>query len=202
MSHLWQRFLLASALLVGLAIGVAATIFGFDNRTLVDVYWTTFHIHGIPVWTVAVVPLALVMVAGTLFHWLNGLHHFTEHMRHRRRVHELEAEVASLRAHLDRLLEMPAIATSKEAGSWESPASPKAAEDLNDLGPAEPEPHVAEPAPAADLPQGSGGGAKKSRKRVTLEVGDAKPDRTGSHVEGMVGDGGPAATEDSSEPEA
>jgi uncharacterized membrane protein len=60
-----------------------------------------------------VVPLALVLVAGTLYHWMDGLHHFTEHMRHRRRVHELEAEITSLRAHLDHVLEMPDHSTSR-----------------------------------------------------------------------------------------
>ena len=59
------------------------------------------------------IPLALVLVAGTVYHWMDGLHHFTEHMRHRRRVHELEAEVASLRAHLDQVLDMPDDSTSK-----------------------------------------------------------------------------------------
>jgi hypothetical protein len=44
---------------------------------------------------------------------MDGLHHFTEHMRHRHRVHELEAEVASLRAHLDQVLDMPDHSTTK-----------------------------------------------------------------------------------------
>jgi hypothetical protein len=113
LTHLWQRFLLASSLLVGLFIGVAATIFGYSNRTSVDVRWSILHIDGVPLWTVAVVPLVVLLVAGTLYHWMDGLHHFTEHMRHRRRVHELEAEVASLRAHLDQVLDMPDHSTSK-----------------------------------------------------------------------------------------
>ena len=113
LSHLWQRFLLASALVVGLAIGAAGTVFGYSNLTTVDVHWSIFHIDGIPLWTVAVVPLAVVLIAGTLYHWMDGLHHFSEHMRHRRRVHELEAEVASLRAHLDHVLEMPDHSTSR-----------------------------------------------------------------------------------------
>jgi uncharacterized membrane protein len=107
LNHLWQRFLLASSLLIGLAIGVAATIFGYSNLTTVNVHWSVVHIDGVPLWTVAVVPVALTLIAGTLYHWTNSLHHFTEHMRHRHRVHELEAEVASLRAHLDQVLEMP-----------------------------------------------------------------------------------------------
>lgn len=107
LSHLWQRFLLASSLLVGLVIGAGATIFGYSNLETVDVNFSVLHLHGVPLWTVAIVPLAVVVVAGTLYHWSNSLHHFTEHMRHRHRVHELEAEVASLRAHMDQVLEMP-----------------------------------------------------------------------------------------------
>jgi hypothetical protein len=113
LSHLWQRFLLASSLLVGLVIGAAATVFGYSNLSTVDVHWSIFHIDRVPLWTIAVVPLAMVLVAGTLYHWYDGLHHFTQHMRHRHRVHELEAEVASLRAHLDRVLEMPDQSTSR-----------------------------------------------------------------------------------------
>jgi hypothetical protein len=113
LSHLWQRFLLASALVVGLGIGVAATVFGYSNLATVDVHWSVFQIDRAPLWTVAVVPLALVLVAGTVYHWMDGLHHFTEHMRHRRRVHELEAEITSLRAHLDHVLEMPDHSTSR-----------------------------------------------------------------------------------------
>ena len=107
LSHLWQRFVLASALVVGLAIGAA----------------------------------------GTVYHWMDGLHHFSEHMRHRRRVHELEAEITSLRAHLDHVLEMPDHSTSR------LPSKPITAEPLPAVreteAPALPEPVIqAESAPA------------------------------------------------------
>ena len=107
LSHLWQRFVLAAALVFGLALGVAATIFGYSNTGTVDIGFSVVHLKGIPLWTVAIVPLVVVLAAGTLYHWWNSLHHFSEHMRHRRRVRELEAEVASLKARLDELLEMP-----------------------------------------------------------------------------------------------
>jgi hypothetical protein len=107
MGHLWQRFLLACALLVGLAVGVGATVFGYSNLGTVDVHWSVFHLDGVPLWAVALVPVTLILVAGTVYHWLDGLHHFTEHMRHRHRVRELEAEVTRLREHLDHVLEMP-----------------------------------------------------------------------------------------------
>jgi hypothetical protein len=107
LSHLWQRFVLALALVFGLALGVAATVFGYSNTRPVDIGFSVFHLRAIPLWTVAIVPLVLVLAAGTLYHWWNGLHHFTEHMRHRKRVRELEAEVASLRSRLDSALGMP-----------------------------------------------------------------------------------------------
>jgi len=107
LSHFWQRFKLAAALVLGLALGVGASVFGYSNTAPVNVGWSVFHLNGIPLWSVALVPLAVVLVAGTLYHWWNSLFHFTEHMRHRRRVHDLEVEVATLRKHLDELLQMP-----------------------------------------------------------------------------------------------
>jgi hypothetical protein len=171
MNHLWQRFLLASSLVVGLLIGVGATVFGYSNLARVDVHWSVLHLTGVPLWTVAIVPLVLVLIAGTLYHWLDGLHHFTEHMRHRRRVHELEAEVASLRARLDQVLEMPEATPSRlPERKAEVPSLPEADDRLTDFDPMEPEPLPEEPTvpPAPD----TSNGAKKSRgsrKRASLE---------------------------------
>jgi uncharacterized membrane protein len=169
LSHLWQRFLLASALVVGLAIGVAATVFGYSNLVSVNVHWSVFHVDGVPLWTVAVVPLALVLVAGTLYHWMDGLHHFSEHMRHRRRVHELEAEITSLRAHLDHVLEMPDHSTSR------LPSRPVTAEVL----PADREPEApALPESAAHVVTAPANGTKTAHraqrsKRVRLAAAEA-----------------------------
>ena len=179
MSHLWQRFLMASALVFGLLLGVAATVFGYSNNSAVDIRWAIFQIDGVPLWTVTIVPLAVVLVAGTIYHWFNSLHHFSEHMRHRRRVHELEAEVATLREHLDHVLEMPDQSTSR------LPAKHITAE------PAADEPALA---PQAALPEPaiSNGDSRTrrtgARKRVTLT--------TASEPEPAVTTE-PAATEDS-----
>jgi hypothetical protein len=219
LNHLWQRFLLASSLVVGLAIGAAATVFGYSNLGSVNVHWSVFHIDGVPLWAVAVVPLALFVVAGTLYHWLDGLHHFTEHMRHRRRVHELEAEVASLRAHLDQILEMPDHSTSSLPAKRARTASlPPPGEVIADPLPAAADVEPAEPAaaptkavvaaeppekPASGVPDGliadkalttSRAGHGRSRRRATLTVAaeNGEPDRSGSHVEGTTA-GGKAA---------
>lgn len=167
LSHLWQRFLLASSLLVGLVIGAAATVFGYSNLAAVNVRWSVFHVDGVPLWTVAVVPLAIVLVAGTVYHWMDGFHHFTEHMRHRRRVHELEVEVASLRAHLDQVLEMPDQSTSKLPRKPITAEPPPPVEEIST--PALPEPPVV---PATEPDNGTRASRHRGfrAKRATLSV--------------------------------
>ena len=165
LSHLWQRFLIASALIFGLLIGVAGTVFGYSNTATVTVGWSVYRIHAIPLWTVAIAPVVVVLVAGTLYHWWNGLHHFTEHMRHRRRVHVLEAELTTLRAQLDQLLEMPEHTSSRGTAR---PAPIEAAPEL-----AEPAKTTAAETPALPEAPASNGVDKTpkkngSRKRVSI----------------------------------
>src|SRR5256885_3003863 len=123
LQHLWQRFLLAAALIAGLGLGVGATVFGYSNLNSVDLHWSVLHLDGVPLWAVVLVPIALILIAGTVFHWLDSLHHFTEHMRHRHRVHELEAEVTRLRAHLDQVLEMPKGRSEEHTSELQSPCN-------------------------------------------------------------------------------
>jgi hypothetical protein len=231
LNHLWQRFLLASSLLVGLAIGAAVTVFGYSNLGSVNVRWSVLHIDGVPLWTVAVVPLALFLVAGTLYHWMDGLHHFTEHMRHRRRVHELEAEVASLREHLDQVLEMPDHSTSKlpakRAVATSLPDADEAMSEAHrsdepDVAPIKTEPAEIEPAakvdgsskapsaaadgrPADKLPTTPRGAHRGLRRRATLSsvavAGKEQPDRSGSHGEGTPAGGAAAEPPVSPAPE-
>jgi hypothetical protein len=198
LNHLWQRFLLASSLIVGLFIGVATTVFGYSNLATVDVHWSVLHINGVPLWTVAVVPLALFLIAGTLYHWADGLHHFTEHMRHRRRVHELEAEVASLRAHLDQMLEMPDHSTSRLPDRTAVTASlPAPSEASADVGSAGSEP-VFEEATAPPKSAVDGG--------MAVEQPSAKKSRSArrkrAQMEEISGDGDSAAHRDTVEQEA
>ena len=131
MSNLWQRLLRATALVFGLLVGVAVTVFAYSNTATVNVGWATLHFNGVPLWTVAVVPLVVALAVGAVYHWLNSLHHFTEHMRHRRRVHELEAELASLRSHLDTALQMPDDTAEAAAPAQEpEPEEPKPGEPV------------------------------------------------------------------------
>jgi hypothetical protein len=80
-------------------------------------------------------------------------------MRHRRRVHELEAEVTSLRAHLDQLLEMPG----------QSPSKLPSQHVIEDVTPVTAE---VESAPALPEPAAANGGKapQKSRKRFSLSA--------------------------------
>lgn len=189
---MWQRFLLSASLLFGLVIGVTVTVFGYSNLLTVDVHWSVFHVDRVPLWTVAVVPLAIFLVAGTLYHWVDGLHHFTEHMRHRRRVHELEAEVASLRAHLDQVLEMPDQSSlpgkrraapslpsadegieeavrSKPAAADQPPAAPLTSEpELQKVTVAEPEPVASAVASARPAAEAKGEAPKNSHRRSSI----------------------------------
>jgi hypothetical protein len=158
LSHLWQRFVLASALIFGLLLGAGATVFGYSNTASVSIGWSVFRINGVPLWAVAIVPLVVMLVAGTLYHWYSSFHHFTQHMRHRHRVHELEAELATVRAHLDQLLEMP------DASGAKLPQKTVAVEPAPDSTPALPE---AANGDGADK-------AKRSRKRVSLTT-DSEP---------------------------
>ena len=126
LSHLWQRFVLAAALLFGLALGVGATVFAYSNTAPVTIGWSVFHLGRLPLWSVVLLPIALVLLAGTVFHWLNSLHHFTEHMRHRHRVRELEAELTSVKSRLDALLEMPGHTDETRPEPEPAAASPEA----------------------------------------------------------------------------
>jgi hypothetical protein len=172
LNHLWQRFLLASSLLIGLAIGVAATVFGYSNLTTVNVHWSVVHIDGVPLWTVAVVPVALTLIAGTLYHWMDSLHHFTEHMRHRRRVHELEAEVASLRAHLDQVLEMPDHSSLPARGGARASLPQPEDEVMEPKSVADAPAEVASQPEVEPAPRRAGGGMNK---RVKLAVAPEPP---------------------------
>lgn len=184
LSHLWQRFVLTATLFVGLLIGVVSTVFGYDNKMAVSVHLWVLHIDNIPLWTVAVVPVAITLVASTLYHWMDGLHHFTEHMRHRRLVHDLETEVKSLRAHLDHVLEMPGHG-GEGAQRSHGARLPAADEGFTDLGPSAPDdlselagektPALAAPGMPKPAAKAAGKPSKSAEKRRARKKRSAKP---------------------------
>ena len=166
LNHLWQRFLLTSSLLVGLAVGVAATVFGYSNLNTVDLHWSVFHLANVPLWAVAVVPVTLTLIAGTLYHWVDGLHHFSEHMRHRHRVKDLETQIAAMKANLDHMLEMPDHGALPE-NRKETTLLPAADEAMDGLDSDEP---TVEPVAVATAEEAKPNGKGKSRKRTPLTV--------------------------------
>jgi len=123
-----HRFLRLSAFLAGLLVGGLSVLFAFDNqgRTALAVGGWTFA--AIPLWAVAIVPLVVGIAAGYLYHAPARMHHFTEHMKHRSLVHELQKDKEELSRSLDRLLAMPnddtpALAAAAAARDV-TPASP------------------------------------------------------------------------------
>ena len=107
MSSVWHRFLRGAAFLGGVALGVGAAVFGYSNSTEVAVHWWRFSFDHVSIGWVALVPLLAGVAAGYVYHLPARMHHFSEHMRHRHLVHELEKENKELQKSLDRLLEMP-----------------------------------------------------------------------------------------------
>jgi hypothetical protein len=181
LSHLWQRFVLAAALVFGLALGVAATVFGYSNTNTVTLGFSVYHLRGVPLWSVAIVPLVLVLAAGTLYHWWNSLHHFTEHMRHRRRVKELEAELASLKTRLDSVLEMP-----DQSGTTPAPPAPSAVVETVEttaIEPFEPEPLAIEPVVGSNGDDKPGSNGRKRRTKPETETVAVATDGSSAETE-------------------
>lgn len=139
MSSVMHRFLRGAAFLGGIALGVGATVFGYSNTTAVEIHWWGFSATNVSIGLVALVPLVAGVIAGYVYHLPARMHHFSEHMRHRHLVHELENENKELRRSLDRLLELPD--DSVGPGSPAAPAPKSLAEPAPDL----PEAMIAEP---------------------------------------------------------
>jgi len=117
----WHRLLRALAFLAGIAVGLGGAIFIFSNVTPVVVHWRipsaggyvlNWTLNGVSVWLIALAPLVIGVAAGYLYHLPARMHHFSEHMRHRSRVHELEHELKELRSSLDTVLMMPEDGTT------------------------------------------------------------------------------------------
>ena len=82
-------------------------VFLFFNSGAVTIRFWRWSFSDVNLGLVALVPLALGVATGYLYHLPARLHHVSEHMRHRRRVHELEKELKELRKGMDHVLEMP-----------------------------------------------------------------------------------------------
>jgi len=129
----WHRLLRALAFLAGIAVGLGGAIFIFSNVSPVEVHWRipsaggyvlNWTLNGVSIWLIATLPLVIGVAAGYLYHLPARMHHFSEHMRHRSRVHELEHELRELKSSLDKVLMMPEDGTTPvEATLLPAPAA-------------------------------------------------------------------------------
>ena len=104
---MWHRFLRQIAFWVGFATcAVIVAVIYFNQATVTLSFWR-WELTGVNLGLVAVAPLVAGVALGYLYHLPARLHHVSEHMRHRRRVHELERELKDLRKGMDQVLEMP-----------------------------------------------------------------------------------------------
>jgi hypothetical protein len=114
-------------------------------------------------------------------------------MRHRHRVHELEAEVAALRSHLDQVLEMP---DHSGAAKGVKVSPPQPVEELPDAGPFGPDvvdtPALPEATPEPAAPKSGGDRRKRVKLTVAPERATAQPNGESTTT--------PAAADEPAEP--
>ena len=163
----WHRLLRALAFLAGIAVGLGGAIFIFSNVAPIDVHWRipsaggyvlNWTLTGVSIWLIATIPLVVGVAAGYLYHLPARMHHFSEHMRHRSRVHELEEELRELKSSLDNVLMMPEDGTTPV----EATLLPEHEADLEALPEAADERALPEEPAAAELL-----GAGRAKKRVS-----------------------------------
>src|ERR687888_1545858 len=104
---MWHRFLRQVAFWAGFASCALIVAVIYSNPTTVTLIFWRWRLTDVNLGLVAVTPLLIGVAVGYLYHLPARLHHVSEHMRHRRRVHELERELKELRKGMDQVLEMP-----------------------------------------------------------------------------------------------
>src|SRR5919198_6190472 len=149
---MWHRFLRQVAFWAGFASCALIVAVIYSNPTTVTLIFWRWRLTDVNLGLVAVTPLLIGVAVGYLYHLPARLHHVTEHMRHRRRVHELERELKELRKGMDQVLEMPddaratpalearpvpALEAPKNGDRDEPPANIEPAIELPDEPPAE-----------------------------------------------------------------
>lgn len=100
------RFIRLLIFVVGVGIGVVATLFAIGNQEPIKVnIWTyTFNVQ---VYALALVPLAAGLAVGWLYTVPARTQEFAEHWRSWRSLRKMEKENKQLRRSLDRVLELP-----------------------------------------------------------------------------------------------
>jgi uncharacterized integral membrane protein len=119
---MWHRALRMAAFWAGFATCALIALFLYFNNVSVTLHYWRWEFQHVNLGLVALVPLVVGVTAGYLYHMPARMHHLGEHMRHRRRVHELEKELADLRKGMDNLLEMPQGAKTPQTKALPVPA--------------------------------------------------------------------------------
>ena len=104
---MWHRFLRQVAFWVGFATcGLIVALIYYNSGTVTLTFWR-WELRDVNLGFVAVAPLVVGVALGYLYHLPARLHHVSEHMRHRRRVHDLERQLKDLQKGFDQVTEMP-----------------------------------------------------------------------------------------------
>src|ERR687888_563264 len=124
---MWHRFLRQVAFWAGFASCALIVAVIYSNPTTVTLIFWRWRLTDVNLGLVAVTPLLIGVAVGYLYHLPARLHHVSEHMRHRRRVHELEHELKDLRKGMDQVLDMSgdAAAPALEARPLPALEAPK-----------------------------------------------------------------------------
>ncbi len=112
-----HRFLNLSRFAIGILVGMIVMALYFDNRAGIVLHLGPIPSLSVPLWSVALVPLAVGLAAGYLYQLPARMHHVAEHYRHRQRVHELEKELRELHKSFDQVVAMPGDERETPAGA-------------------------------------------------------------------------------------
>src|SRR5712692_3878999 len=132
MGTLWHRTLRTGAFIVGGLLVGAMFVFAYSNTDRVNIDWTLpgggldLHSEGVVIWWLVLVPLAAGILLGYLYAWPARFHHYAQHMRHRRRVHEVpEDGPRALPPAAEGPLEAEAAAPEEQSLAELTPESPE-----------------------------------------------------------------------------
>jgi len=105
---------------LGVVAGAAVFAFIYSNTGSQNLDWLGLRFNGVPVWSVGVVPLAIGLILGYLYHFPARWYHYKEHVHYKEQAAQLEFENRQLR---ERSQPAPAE-TEAPPGPWPPPEEP------------------------------------------------------------------------------
>lgn len=123
----WHRLQNAAIFVAGGIFFSAILAFAAGNDTQIEIHWLAWN-RRLPLWEVAMFPLAAGLVLGYVYQLPARLHSMGEWFHHRQRVQELEHELRELRQSLDHVLQMPETDRPAKLAKIEHKALPQATE--------------------------------------------------------------------------